>query len=157
MLPQRFRPEPASVGAARRLVSETVRECSLSAGKPVDDDDLVLLASELATNAILHARTEFSVAVAVLSTDAGPVAHLEVGDGSAALPSRRPFSTSATTGRGLRLLSDLSRDWGARSSAPAAGKTVWADVPLTSGAPGATDRGLQSEWLALLNGSDEDL
>lgn len=155
MLPMRFQPEPASVGAARRVVSAAVRDWASSSGQSVDDDNVVLLASELATNAVLHARTEFSVAVAVRATDTGPVAHLEVGDGSAALPSRRPRSTSATTGRGLRLLSDLSRDWGTRPTASPVGKTVWADIPLTGGRDGGPEPGPADQWLALLDGSDE--
>jgi anti-sigma regulatory factor (Ser/Thr protein kinase) len=82
-----------------------------------------LIVSELAANAALHARGEdFRVRV---STEAEGI-RMEVVDSSIRLPQQRSYSDDATTGRGLRLVSELSHDWGVTQQAQ--GKTVWAVV-----------------------------
>lgn len=155
----RFPPVPASVGAVRRHVCERIEAWAATRPEAVDDGAAVLLASELATNAVLHARTDFSVAVGVMDSADGPMARLEVIDGSAMLPSQRAFSTSATTGRGIRLLADLSRAWGTVPLDPGIGKLVWAEVALTP----VTDWGAQDGpvtaglWLDILDEFEEDL
>jgi anti-sigma regulatory factor (Ser/Thr protein kinase) len=79
-----------------------------------------LIVSELAANAALHARgEEFSVEV---STSAEGV-RLEIHDGSLRLPQQRTYSHDSTTGRGLRLVSELAQEWGVERGS--AGKTVW--------------------------------
>lgn len=88
-----------------------------------------LLTSELVSNALLHARTPFTVAVAELP---GGGARLEVGDGSRRLPRSRNYGDEATTGRGLHLLGELAEQWG--SEVTESGKTVWAVL-----APGLPD------------------
>ena len=60
-LEQRFSPTPEGVRAARHFVQAALDDID-----PDVCDTAVLLTSELATNAILHARTEFDVAVARL-------------------------------------------------------------------------------------------
>ena len=62
------------------------------------------LTSELATNAVIHARTDFRVALQLTAESLV----LEVTDGSALLPKRRRFESTATTGRGIRLVEDLA-------------------------------------------------
>ncbi len=85
------------------------------------------LTSELATNALLHARSDFAVSL-VLSPEA---VRVEVRDRSAALPMPRAFSTTSTTGRGLRLLDAYGLRWGTeRISGPDYRKLVWVDVSL---------------------------
>lgn len=80
-----------------------------------------LLVSELAANAALHARGEsFSIRV---SEETGGV-RLEVVDSSHRLPQQRSYSDEATTGRGLRLVSELAAEWGVTPTPQ--GKTVWA-------------------------------
>jgi anti-sigma regulatory factor (Ser/Thr protein kinase) len=80
-----------------------------------------LVISELAANAALHARGEaFSVRI---STE-GDGVRLEVDDASLRLPQQRSYSADATTGRGLRLVSELCDEWGVVPAS--AGKTVWA-------------------------------
>ena len=115
--------EPTSAGAARRFVVDQLRDA---------DEDVVeaaaLLTTELATNAILHAATDFAVKV---TTDDGRV-RIELTDESPALPVRRRFSTEAGTGRGLRLVEALSLRWGVEPAAP--GKTVFFEVDATPGA-----------------------
>jgi anti-sigma regulatory factor (Ser/Thr protein kinase) len=80
-----------------------------------------LIVSELAANAALHARGEhFSVHV---SSDADGV-RLEIHDTSLRLPQQRSYGRDATTGRGLKLVSELAEDWGVDPTD--SGKTVWA-------------------------------
>jgi hypothetical protein len=48
-------------------------------------------------------------------------------------PVLRPQSTDTENGRGLQLVAGLSRDvWGYQLSAPAHGKTVWAELPVAA-------------------------
>lgn len=70
-----FDPIPESARAVRRFLQESLPEVA-----PIDD--IVLDGSELASNAIRHARTEFSVR---LVSDAELV-RLEVSDGSSINP-----------------------------------------------------------------------
>jgi anti-sigma regulatory factor (Ser/Thr protein kinase) len=82
----------------------------------------LLLAHELASNAITHARTPFTVAV--VSTRVGVC--LEVRDGSPAMPmelDRLDSSSGRRTGLGLVLVRQFSAAWGVDREN--GGKTVW--------------------------------
>lgn len=94
---------------------------------------VALVVSELATNAVLHARTPFEVKVEVSE---GHV-RIEVHDGTGRRPIRRFFSDQATSGRGLRLIEELCRAWGVVADADGVGKTVWAEVSLGAPEPAA--------------------
>lgn len=72
-----FEPEPDQVRAARHFVIDSLR------GWARTSDDVPLLVSELATNAVLHARSEFEVAVAVTEQRI----RVEVSDRNPRLPS----------------------------------------------------------------------
>ena len=82
-------------------------------------DTAVLLTSELAENAVLHAGTEYEVSVTV--SDAEVV--VSVADrGAGALEShlaqpRRRYGRAATHGRGLAMLGRLASAWGTRHDA----------------------------------------
>ncbi len=103
---------------ARGLVEEALPAVGL--GHLADDAGLMV--SELAGNAVLHARTSFEVAVHPV--EAG--ARVEVSDGSAVLPISTAPSATATMGRGLLLVRRLSSGWGARETGD--GKVVWFEV-----------------------------
>ena len=91
-----------------------------------------LIVSELAANAALHAHGEdFTVRV---QSEADGVVRLEVRDCSGRLPQQRSYSDDATTGRGLRLVRQLSTEWGVTPGA--GGKTVWALLRPTPRAGG---------------------
>ena len=75
---------PSSVGVARRFVRQVLLGWELDGLV----DTVALLTSELATNAVLHARTQF----AVLLEQDGDDVRVEVLDGSAVLPRRRSNS-----------------------------------------------------------------
>jgi anti-sigma regulatory factor (Ser/Thr protein kinase) len=111
--------EPRSAGRARAFVVHHLSEHRL--------DHLVepvrLIASELATNAVVHARTAFTVTlsqwdnVVTLSVeDAQPTQVLTV----PAWP-----DPLADHGRGLTIVDQMSDKWGF-STDPRGGKSVWA-------------------------------
>ena len=104
--------------AARRFLAERLRE--------LGSEDLVLdatlVVTELAANAVLHARTAFSVAI----MPARGALRIEVRDGSALPPVMRETGSSSASGRGLPLIDALAREWGVDHTA--SGKTVWAHL-----------------------------
>jgi hypothetical protein len=112
--------EPVSASKARRFVSVYLAEHRLS----YLADDMRLVASELATNAMNHARTPFTVGLA----DAGESVLLTVRDGSLALPHEVSASVRDSHGRGLAVVGLLSRDWGV-TTGPEVSKVVWASFP----------------------------
>jgi anti-sigma regulatory factor (Ser/Thr protein kinase) len=78
-----------------------------------------LLVSELASNAVTHAGTPFTVAV---ERDEQRI-RVEVSDTGAGKPCVRPPDLLASNGRGLQLLGALADSWGVDPHEP--GKTVW--------------------------------
>jgi anti-sigma regulatory factor (Ser/Thr protein kinase) len=115
---------PESVPAARRFVLGALRD--LDAADVCDD--VVALVSELATNAVIHARTPFTVVV----RREGETVRVEVHDLSTVVPRRRAYGLDATTGRGLRLVDTMSSDWGVEPEG--GGKVVWFEVQCDGGA-----------------------
>ena len=88
-----------------------------------DVDTALLLVSEVVTNALLH-----GAAPRTLQVDVRPdTIRVEVADGSPVLPRVHGFASTATTGRGLRLLDSLASRWGADPD-PRDGKVVWFEV-----------------------------
>lgn len=83
-----------------------------------------LLLGELATNAVLHAG-DGDFAVTVLLLGDGSV-RLEVRDGSLRPPQLRDYGTTSTTGRGIALVAQLSREWGVTPCD--GGKVVWCEI-----------------------------
>ena len=83
--------------------------------------DACLVASELATNAIVHTHGPFTVTVATGSDSV----LLTVGDESPTMPRTTLPSESEDGGRGLAIVAALSTDWGVTSEAHG-GKSVWA-------------------------------
>lgn len=83
-----------------------------------------VVTSELATNCALHAPgSPFTVRVQRRGDGA---VRLEVSDSSVRVPLQRGHSTTSTTGRGLRIVSDLAQSWGVDSRLD--GKTVWVEL-----------------------------
>lgn len=128
---------PSSVGAARRFV----RQVLLDGGLEDAVDVTTLLVSELATNAVLHARTDFAVEV---SADREGV-RVEVLDGSDVPAQHRQNSNAAATGRGVAMVDRLASSWGSYPASARSGfaKGVWFTVPLA----GAADSAWAGDWL----------
>lgn len=118
-MPQALFPDDArSASDARAFVREHIVDCAASTVEAV-----VLLVSELVTNAVLHARSPISVEVRRCRR--GGV-HVAVSDTSTATPVRTPRSETALDGRGVDLVEAFSTRWGVRSRV--GGKTVWFEV-----------------------------
>jgi anti-sigma regulatory factor (Ser/Thr protein kinase) len=114
--------EPSSARRAREFVREQLGEAY---GREVTET-VALLATELVTNAVLHARTPFRLGVHARSE----VVRVWVEDTSTATPSRRNYQPGeATTGRGLVLVEALAESWGIEPIPT--GKRVWCEVLLS--------------------------
>ena len=96
--------------------------------EPGTCEDLLLVVSELVTNAVVHGGEPIRVTM----VRAAQRVRIEVTDGAAAAsPHGNPRPpTDAETGRGLSVVTRLAVAWGWRAS-PGRGKTVWAELPLT--------------------------
>ena len=124
-----FQPDAASVAAARRFSTETAQRWGL--------DDVVWtltqVVSELATNAVIHARTDFTVTLHAISRSL----RLTVEDRSGRVLRPRAYAKTSTTGRGLRLVESLAADWGVDRARN--GKCVWAELALNPTPSSAAD------------------
>jgi anti-sigma regulatory factor (Ser/Thr protein kinase) len=136
-----FPPEAASVGLARQFVARTLRGWNAEQLVPAATS----ICSELCTNAVLHARTGFTVTLALLAPDS---LRLEVRDGSGMIPRPRRYSTQATTGRGLNVVAGIAAEWGV--SPEPDGKCVWARITGAEEEPDLS--GLFADDLAELTG-----
>lgn len=114
-----FTPELPSIAAAGGAVAHAL---SGLPGRSVDA--VVLLTSELVTNAILHGAGH----VAVHLTWDDRQVRLEVVDQSPTWPVLRAFDVDAPSGRGLLLVEALSAGWGVEPNEP--GKTVWFTIDV---------------------------
>lgn len=103
-------------------------------GIPEIEDNALLIASELVTNAL---KTGDVFDVTLYRRDDAVL--IEVWDGSEASPDRQGPSIDRVGGRGLLLVEACSKDWGWRLE-DREGKTVWAligdrDMPADAVAP----------------------
>jgi two-component sensor histidine kinase len=103
---RRFPATTASVGQARRFLLGELPD----AAQGEDADELVLMLSELSTNAVQHAATEFEVAVYV-APDCSRV-RVEVSDGAGGFPAPPEQVPDAPHGRGLHIVRALADAWG---------------------------------------------
>jgi anti-sigma regulatory factor (Ser/Thr protein kinase) len=117
---RQFAADSGSPRAARQFVTDALREWGHS-GTVLDDAQLVL--SELATNAVVHACSSFSV----VARSENASVRLSVRDHSPLQPTLRANGPLALSGRGLHLVAALTRDWGVEATSD--GKTVWAELP----------------------------
>jgi anti-sigma regulatory factor (Ser/Thr protein kinase) len=85
--------------------------------------DLLLVVSELATNAVLHAKSDFLVVVRQAEHSLG----VAVADNDATVPSPQSPSPERASGRGMRIVQALARRWGVEP-VPGDGKVVWAKL-----------------------------
>ena len=121
-------PEPMSVRRARAFICESLDEL----GRGDVAEMAALAASELATNVVLHARSEFTVRVTPLPDGA---VRVSVYDTSSVLPSVQLTPPRAAVGRGLRLVAEVTDNWGVErlddTAELGAGKEVWFEIGAT--------------------------
>jgi anti-sigma regulatory factor (Ser/Thr protein kinase) len=116
---RRFEAEPGSAAYVRRYVRDSLENWKIRS------DEAVFLANELATNAIVHARSEFVVEVSLVDS----TCRIEVVDHDPTQPRELPKSDTTPSGRGLALVNALSRSWGVEPRDE--GKGVWCDVAVS--------------------------
>jgi anti-sigma regulatory factor (Ser/Thr protein kinase) len=115
---ERFPQTSAAIREARRFA---VDEADV---EPAVEADLALAVSELAANAVLHARTPF---VLTVERDGSRV-RVGVTDGDPSPPVMKDHDALASTGRGLRILDQVVSRWGVEPDHD--GKTVWFEIDL---------------------------
>lgn len=114
-----FAPEPESVAHARRFVVGALRQSA-----PSDEVGMRVsaLVSELATNAVLHARTAFRVVVKPGRSSI----RVAVRDSSPKTPVRKEYGPLHPTGRGLEVVESMADRWGVEPADD--GKVVWFEI-----------------------------
>jgi anti-sigma regulatory factor (Ser/Thr protein kinase) len=118
---RRFEPVALDVRAARAFVASALSE----AGYVGDVDTVLLLVSELATNAVRHARTGFELTIDVGRSG---VRVTVIDDAGQAEPRVRQARPSDTDGRGLQIVDRLAATWGC-DAVGVDRKAVWFTVP----------------------------
>jgi DNA-binding NarL/FixJ family response regulator len=123
LLAERYPADLRAAGQARRQISSRLED--------VVDDDVVdtvlLLTSEVVTNAVRHADAGCQVVVERLRD----TLRVSVVDEGAGMPAPRVAGDEAESGRGLALVDTLATDWGV--DALPNGKRVWFEVGLPAG------------------------
>jgi anti-sigma regulatory factor (Ser/Thr protein kinase) len=122
---RQFAGVPESVAAARAFVRDVVE---------LPDETLqsvMIMVSELATNAVVHAHGAFVVSVEC--TD--DIMRVEVSDQGTGAPTLRSPDADDPHGRGLQVVAGLSDDWGVVPDSPSSPTRVWFSVglPATKG------------------------
>jgi anti-sigma regulatory factor (Ser/Thr protein kinase) len=112
---------PEAPGRARRLVAATLRQCGFQSALV---DRAALVSSELATNAVLHANSPFSLTLEVRGT----VLRIAVADTRPLADDALDGGLIARSGHGLAVIEMLASDWGVQAAPN--GKLVWAELRL---------------------------
>lgn len=116
-----FAARASNVSLARAFVLAHLLEHDL----PHLVDDVALVLSELATNAVIHAGTPFTVVLGGL----GDRVFLEVADGSQDGPPMPVERSLETGGSGMAIVHALSLAWGVTPQV-SGGKSVWAEFDV---------------------------
>lgn len=122
-------PDPAEVGRARRWARSRLAGSGIGDDEPLADT-LVLLISELVTNAVVH--TGCPAVLRMLFAAEGGV-RVEVADASDRPPRPRHAEGEDTNGRGLELVDGLADRWGWQPDG--VGKSIWCEVDRAPVAP----------------------
>lgn len=120
---QLFLPVPLAARAVRAMV----RAALVAWGEHDLVPDVELVASELVSNAVVHAESPLRVSI---GRD-GPSVRLSVDDADVQHPAPREAQSGAPNGRGLQLVRGLACRWGIESVAD--GKRVWAEWDRSEG------------------------
>ncbi len=112
-----FANDPRSARLVRGFIRGTL-------GATPRTDAAVLLASELAANAIQHSQGDFEVGI---RSGCDGTVRVSVSDTSEQAPRlEEPPAPYAGRGRGLQIVEAMAQEWGVESTSR--GKTVWFEV-----------------------------
>ncbi|WP_457464615.1 ATP-binding protein [Streptomyces sp. TE5632] len=121
-----IRPDPAEVGRARQWTRSRLAGSGIEADGPLSET-LILLVSELVTNAVVHTGCPAVLRLSLTDAAAGEATvRLEVADRSSRAPVPRCAGGDATGGRGLALVDGLADRWG--WSSDGTGKRIWCEL-----------------------------
>ena len=110
--------DATSASVARRALVDACGNLS------IDLDVLLLCASELVTNAVLHGSPPLELALTVRESHV----RVEVRDGDARLARRRdPLANDTLSGRGLGIVETLTQRWGSDHDG-SGGKITWFEL-----------------------------
>ncbi len=116
---RRFHCQAESVAGARHFVRDVLSDQSRETVEAAE-----LMVSELATNSVRHARSDFELAIQRTRDEI----RVEVSDHGEGQPVLRSPTPREQSGRGLRIVQELAEDWGITPSPN--GKLVWFSLPL---------------------------
>ncbi|MFF0015836.1 ATP-binding protein [Streptomyces sp. NPDC005374] len=132
-----IRPDPAEVGRARRWARSRLAVSGIGADEPLAEN-LILLVSELVTNAVVHTGRPAVLRLSLPDAAAeSATVRLEVADCSGRAPVPRCVDGEATGGRGLALVDGLADRWG--WSREGTGKSIWCELDRCTQAEKATE------------------
>ncbi|MCU1595954.1 MAG: protein phosphatase [Frankiales bacterium] len=117
-----FAPDRRELSSARHFVRGALAALSEEPGGKDLTDSLVTAANELATNAVLHGRTDFTVRVLVTAD----CVRIDVVDENVRMPQPCLAPAGALSGRGLAIVDAMGFNWGADRRAD--GKSVWLEA-----------------------------
>ncbi|MCB5907533.1 ATP-binding protein [Streptomyces pinistramenti] len=122
-----------AVARARDFAREALQDWGWLPAATADQraaaEDVLLVVSELVTNACLHAEGPEELRLRCASK----VLRLEVSDLGAGSPApRTPHRAGRPGGHGMFIVQRLCLDWGVVRNADGAGKTVWAELAAPS-------------------------
>ncbi|MEO3977495.1 ATP-binding protein [Streptomyces sp. CAU 1734] len=123
--------DPASVSAARRFVTDVIREWGLPDGSEAVDT-IRLIISELTTNAVQHTFGQSPTFTVELTLERDDELRIGVTDSHPRWPQRLPAAVRQDNGRGVAIVRSLTAEYGGRlsvSPTPEGGKTVWIVLP----------------------------
>ncbi|MFD9881729.1 ATP-binding protein [Streptomyces alboflavus] len=141
-------PDPAEVGRARRWARSRLAGSGIAADEPVAET-LILLISELVTNAVVHTGCPAVLRMLLpgVPADEPGTVRVEVADRSTRPPRPRHAEGDDTNGRGLELVDGLADRWGWRHEGT--GKSIWCEVDrCEAGTPAVTFDGTTHEDVA---------
>jgi hypothetical protein len=128
-------PGALACGQARQALRGWLAAAGIDpAGAPCDG--VVLAASELVANAVVHGLPPVLLTARLTGDGDGQVVTVRVSDGNRQLPEPAPASATADHGRGLAIVATLALRWGA-SETPG-GKETWFEIAVPASADGGS-------------------
>jgi serine/threonine-protein kinase RsbW len=127
-----FAGSPEEMRNVRHFIRQLVKGCPVT-------DDVVLLASELAANAVRHTASGADGTFCVLVQAADGRVRVEVHDmGSDAAPAVRQSGSPGESGAGLALVEAIADRWGFHGGQ--LGRVVWFETDWPRGLPPVEER-----------------
>ncbi|MGY0492555.1 ATP-binding protein [Streptomyces sp. WG-D5] len=136
--------DPAEVGRARRWARSRLAGSGIGGDESLAET-LILIVSELVTNAVVHTGhpAVLRMALPVVQAAYPGTVRVEVADTSERPPTPRHADGEETNGRGLELVDGLADRWGWRREG--AGKAIWCEIDQCAAATAGPFQGVTFE------------